>query len=154
VRVINVVLNGLGRVVVTVRDASANLVPNADVTLVSQTEFEQVLSGRTGADGTVLFEAVMPGLFNVSATDPLTRLGGSAQGSVGVGATANVTVSLQPAGTILGRVFGPDGSTPAGSRLVRLINSFTVVRQATSAPDGSFRFDAVPLDTYSLDSLE
>ncbi len=150
---VNVTLNGLGTVIVTVRDASGNLVPNAVVRLVSQTPFGVGLSGTAGADGIKVFERVLAGNFSVSATDPLSLLGGSTTGTVGVGATVRITVQLEPSGMVLGRVLAPDGATPVAEVRIRL-SSFNVVRQATSAIDGSFRFEAVRLGTYTLEVFD
>ncbi len=113
--------------------------------------FYDIQSGATGADGTITFPRVLAGGFSVSATDPVTLLGGSANGSVAVGATASVTVSLQPAGAVLGHVFAPSGS-PSGGVPVRLSN-YALIREVTSGADGSFRFNAVPLGTYTLEAV-
>ena len=150
VRTVNVTLNGQGRVVVTVRDASGNLITGASVTLFSSV-FYDIQTGTTGADGTITFPRVLAGPFTVSATDPVTLLGGSASGSVAVGATSNVTVNLQPAGTVLGRVFAPSGSPVVGVP-IRLSN-YALFREVTSGADGSFRFNAVPLGTYTLEAV-
>lgn len=152
-RTIDIRLNGLGRVMVTVRDASGNLINGAQVSLSSQTAFSDVQSGATGPDGTVIFDRVLAGSFGVSATDPLTLLGGSVTGSVAIGGSTSVLVSLQPAGTILGRILAPGGTLPAAGTAVRL-TAFDFLRQSTSGADGSFRFDAVPLGTYALEAVE
>src|SRR4029078_8124970 len=86
-RAVNITLNGLGRVLVTVRDAPGNLVANAQVTLNSQTIFGGSQSGTTGPDGTLAFERVLAGGFSVFARGPVTQLGGGAAGHVWVGRT-------------------------------------------------------------------
>jgi plastocyanin len=157
IRTINVTLNGLGRVVVTVRDSANNLISGAQVRVDSQTQFGGSQTANTLADGTVTFESVLAGQFAVYATDPATNLSGSATASVAVGATANVAVQLQPAGTIGGRVFDVDGTTPVGNAPVRLLNNnffFNVVREIRTAPDGSYSFEAVPLGIYHVDARD
>ncbi|HXG46421.1 MAG TPA: carboxypeptidase regulatory-like domain-containing protein, partial [Methylomirabilota bacterium] len=154
-RTVNVVMNGQGRVNVTVRDASGNTVENARVSVTSQTIFGGTQQSETGSDGQVTFERVLAGGFLVTANHPLTTLSGSTNGSVAVGGEANVTVRLQAAGTVLGLVLAPDGATPVGGANVRLLNSFFgFVQQVSSAADGSFRFDAVPLGTYQIEARD
>jgi hypothetical protein len=157
IRTINVTLNGLGRVVVTVRDNANNLVGGAQVRVTSQTQFGGTQTAETLPDGTAVFEHVPAGQFSVVATDPATNLSGSTTATVAAGATANVAVQLQPAGTIRGRVFDVDGVTPAGDAPVRLLNNnffFNVVREIRTAPDGSYSFEAVPLGTYHVDARD
>ena len=157
VRTINVTLNGQGRVVVTVRDNANNLVGGAQVRVTSQTQFGGTQTANSLADGTATFERVLAGQFSVVATDPVTNLSGSVTGTVGVGGTANVSVQLQPSGTIRGRVLDVDGTTPMSDVSVRLLNNnffFNVVRDVRTAPDGTYSFEAVPLGTYHVDTRD
>jgi hypothetical protein len=119
-RTINFTMNGLGRVRITVTDAAGSTLDGAQVTLSSQSQFGGSQQGITGADGTLVFERVFAGNFSVTARNVNTRLAGSVNGSVTAGATTNITVAMQPAGTILGRVLGTDGTTPVTGRTVRL----------------------------------
>ena len=146
---INVRLNGQGTVRVTVRDANGQPVVGAGVTLSAP--FDQQLAQATAADGTALFERVYAGGFTASANDPATNLGGSQTGTLAAGATVEVTVSLVPAGTVRGTVYAADGTTPAAGLTVRLIRNFGSEREARTGEDGLFRFDAAPLDTYTLE---
>ncbi|MDT7780154.1 MAG: large repetitive protein [Acidobacteriota bacterium] len=154
---VNVVMNGTGRVVVTVRRLSNSVVSGAQVSLTGQMQFGGTQNLTTQTDGTATFEHVLAGGFSVSAIETTTNLRGSVGGSVSSGATSNITVQLQPAGTITGHVLDVDGTTPRSGLTVRLINNYYysyVVQQTTSGADGGFTFDAVPLDTYYLDVLE
>ncbi|HEV8348494.1 MAG TPA: carboxypeptidase regulatory-like domain-containing protein [Vicinamibacterales bacterium] len=154
-RTVNITLIGQGRVTVTVRDASENLINHARVIVYSQTQFGGNQAGDTAPDGTVVFDRVLAGPFFLSATDPATQLAGSTTDSVTAGGSRDVTVRLQPAATILGRVFGPDGTTPEGGTPVRILTYyFGVQRQTTTAIDGTYRFDAVPLGTYTVEALD
>jgi hypothetical protein len=155
-RTVNVIMNGVGRVVITVRDNFNNLVSGAEVSLSSQTQFGGGKQGTTGNDGKVTLENVLAGNFNISAFDQTTGLRGYTNGSVTAGAVAQVNVQLQPAGTIAGRVLGVDGTTPRGGLTVRLLDSHYgwPVRQTTSAEDGAFSFETQPLGTYILDVVE
>ena len=145
---LNVRLNGLGTVNVTVQDASGNLIPNAQITLTGETQFGGTLKATAQSNGTAAISNVLAGPFFVAATDPVTLLGGSTSGSVGVNSTASVTVSLQKAGNVLGVVYAPDGKTPLSNMVVQL--SGPVSRQTTTGVDGSYTFTAVPLGTYTI----
>jgi hypothetical protein len=152
VRTVNVILNGHGQVVVTVKDAAGNLIPNAQVNLYEQNQFGGVLSGATDGSGTITFPNVLAGTIFITATDPVTLLSGSANSAVANGATTAVTVQLQPAGSILGQLFAVDGVTPLAGLPIQVFGP--VFRQVNTAPDGSFRFDALPLGSYTLQAFD
>src|SRR5215471_18141364 len=152
VRIVNVILNGVGQVVVTVKDAAGNLITNAQVTIFEGDQFGGVQSGTTGGDGTVTFPDVLAGPAFLTATDPVTQLSGSASVIVVAARTTAVTVQLQPAGSILGQVFAVDGVTPLAGVTVQVVGP--VFRQVNTAADGSFRFDALPLGTYTAQALD
>lgn len=145
---LNVRLNGLGAVTVTVHDANGNLIPNAQVTLTGETQFGGTQKSSTQSNGTALFSTVLAGPFFVSATDPVTLLGGSVSGSVGINGSASVTVNLQPAGNILGTAYGSDGKTPLSNATITITGPTS--RQTTSASNGSYSFNAIPLGTYTV----
>ena len=149
---VNVRLTGFGTVNVTVQDASGNLIPNAQVTLTGETQFGGTQKSSTQSNGTTTFLNVLAGPFFVSATDPVTLLGGSASGSVAVNGSASVTVSLQSAGNIVGVMYAPDGKTPLSNFTIDLSGPTT--RQAITAGDGSFNFNAIPLGTYTLQAYD
>jgi Carboxypeptidase regulatory-like domain/Bacterial TSP3 repeat len=152
VRTVNVILNGVGTLAVTVKDAAGNLITNAQITLFEQNQFGVVLTGNTQSDGTFTFSNVLAGNFFVTATDPVTQLSGSLSSVVTAGAANAVTVQLQPAGSVLGRVLNPDGITPLAGLTVQIFGP--VFRQVSSASDGSFRFDALPLGSYTLQAFD
>jgi hypothetical protein len=152
VRTVNVILNGVGSLTVTVKDAAGNLITNAQITIFEQNQFGIVLTGRTQSDGTFTFANVLAGSFFVTASDPVTQLSGSLSSAVTAGVANSATVQLQPAGSILGRALNTDGITPLAGVLVQV--SGPVFRQVNTASDGSFRFDALPLGTYSLQSFD
>jgi hypothetical protein len=151
-RVVNVILNGTAQLTVTVQDASGNLISNAQVNIREQDPFGGFQSGTTQANGAVIFNNVLAGPVVVSATDPVTQLGGTKAINVAAGTLATVTVQLQPAGTIVGTVFSTDGTTPLSATPVRIFG--VINRQVNTASDGSFRFDAVPLGSYTIDALD
>ncbi len=152
VRTVNVILNGTGSLTVLVKDASGNLVANAQVSLSERDQFGGNLNGNTQADGTVIFASVLAGPFFVTATDPVTQLSGSASGNIASAQALTITVQLQAAGLVLGQVLGVDGITPIANTVVQINGPQS--RQINSASDGSFRFDALPLGTYTLQALD
>ena len=143
-------LDGEGTVAVTVVDASGNAVPSAELTLTTDTAFTQQLKGLSASDGTYTFQNVLAGAFTIMATNPANQLAGTAQGTVAVGATAPVTVTLEAAGTLSGVVFAADGKTPAAGINVQLDSSTTTV----SAKDGTYQFATVPVGTHLLIAID
>src|SRR5262249_48791182 len=109
---VNVVLNGVGAVVVTVADGGGQPVSGALVTVASGTVFGGSSSGTTLQNGSATFNQVLAGPFTVRASNPATARAGTATGTVSVGGTTNLTLQLQAAGSVLGTVSNPDG-TPA-----------------------------------------
>lgn len=144
------VLNGIGTVHVSVVDASGAAVPSAQLTLTSDTSFVEQLTGIGAADGTYTFNGVLAGALTVMATNPVNELAGTAQGTVTAGGSTNVTVHLQPAGTISGHVFASDGVTGVAGVKVQLDSSTTTV----SASDGTYSFATVPSGTHLLQALD
>src|SRR6185437_14047689 len=120
----------------------------ATVRVDSNTIFGGEQVGTTQADGTFTFNNVLAGNFFVSAVDPKSNLAGSNSGNVAVNNSSPVTVQLQSAGSIQGTVFATDGVTPIPNITVQL--SGQVNRQVSSAVNGAFRFDNVPVNAYQL----
>ena len=155
-RTVNVRLNGVGTVVVTVTDSTGNsVINNAQVQLYGQTQFGGSATGNT-TSGSATFNNVFAGAFSVYATDSLTGLAGNMNGTVTPNGTTPITVKLQPAGTITGVVQNTvnNVTTPVAGATVRLNQSYYNQRQTTSASDGSYSFTSVPLGTYSLQALD
>jgi Carboxypeptidase regulatory-like domain/Bacterial TSP3 repeat/Bacterial Ig-like domain (group 2) len=152
VRTVNVVLNGVGTLAITVKDAAGNLITNAQVVVFEQNQFGRVLNGTTQSDGTFTFSNVLAGNIVVTATDPVTELSGSLNSVLTAGTINTVNLQLQPAGTVLGRVLSPDGVTPLANIVIQI--SGPSFRQVNSASDGSFRFDALLLGSYTLQAFD
>lgn len=156
-RTINVTLNGIGRVVVTVVNNSSIPVGGASVRLTSESLGGNEQTGTTQSDGTVTFEKVLAGNFSASSTDLNSRLSGLTSGILTANGEAQVTIRLEPSGTIRGRVLDTDGATPVGGLKVRLLDAsrHRTEREVVSDSDGNYSFEAVPLRrTYSLDVLD
>lgn len=149
---VNLVYLGTGTVSGTVRLGSG-AVPNARLTFYSWSIFgpAPVVERSAEPDGTFSFTDVAIGSFSIVARDEATGQAGSASGSVtqqGQAVTANVQLSTY--GAVEGRIFRADGVTPVAGATVRL----GLVRQTTTDPDGHYRFDIIPLNTYPLEAEE
>lgn len=149
---VNVTLNGLGNVIVSVVDATLIPDPNARVTLNVLSSFGGTFNGLTQADGTFAFTGVAAGNFNVAATDAVSGAGATATGNVIAGQTTNVTLQLQPVGTVNGVVFGIGGVTPVADITVNLVGPTS--QTTTSGVDGSFAFATVASGTYTLQAVD
>jgi hypothetical protein len=149
---VNISLNGLGQVVVTVVDGGDNLISGAQVALTSTLSFGGTQTGVTQSNGTFTFSKVLAGSFNITASNPATQLSGNATGSVSVNGSTPITVQLQPAGSISGTVYQPDGVTPAVGISVQVQGE--VVQSTTSAGDGTFQFPTLPTSTYTLTAYD
>ncbi len=152
IRTVNINLNGLGSVAVTVVDGGNVPVTGAQVSLTSQTQFGGTQTGISQLGGAVNFPSVLAGSFSVSAYDPSTGLSGSTNGGVAAGGGTGVTVRLQPAGSVLGTLFAAGGVTPIPNYTVYV--SGPVYRQKSTGNDGTFRFDILPTGTYSLRAVD
>ena len=155
-RTVDVFLSGLGKVVVTVKNGANVTVGGAQLNLTSQPSGRrQTLTSLS--DGTAVFEKVLAGSFTVSATDPATHLSGLATGSVTAGGTTNLTVQLQPSGTLTGHVYEVDGTTAVAGATLKLYQgskSAILIQQVTSGGDGSYSLDAVQLGSYNVEVLD
>jgi hypothetical protein len=150
-RVQDLTLNGSATIAVTVLDNSSNPVPGARVSL--NDPFGS-LSATSDVTGTLLFERVYPGNYNVSGVSG--ALHGSVSGSVAVGVNAAifVTIAADPSATISGTIFAPDGQTPAGGVAVNLRTSgcdwYCSSYSMTTAGDGTYQFTTLPMGSYDL----
>ncbi len=145
----NITLNGLGTAVVTVNDASGNPVPGAQVTLVSNTQFTQQLTGLTNNAGQFAFTGVLAGSVTVNASGPYS-LAGTAQGTVPLNGSVSIVVALQPAGTIQGTVFMSDGQTPAPGIDVQLDDAETTISDGS----GNYQFASVPSGDHLVQAID
>jgi len=149
----DLVLNGLGTVHVTVLDAGGTPVAGAQVLVASGTRFGGRFEALTDGTGQASFTNVLAGPIAVSAMDPLEQLGGSIESNLLVGEILEVEVSLEASGDILGTVVAADGVTPVPNIRVRLS---PVDRELTTAANGSFRFDMLPVarGPYTLQAFD
>lgn len=139
----NLVLNGLGRVNVTVVDGTGMPVPQAQVEITSQTPFGGTQRARSNIDGVAVFENVLAGAFTAAAMDPIDELGGSLASSVLVAETVDIILQLEDAAGIVGTVLAADGVTPVAGIRVRLD---PIGRETVTGTDGRYRFDMIPVN--------
>ncbi len=149
-------LNGLGRVEVTVLDALDAPVAATEVTFTALGAYRDVRTLPTDASGLAAFQGVAAGDFTVSVRDPATRLIGTAVARVAPGQVLPVTLKLQPIGEIRGRVFDVDGSTLRAGVQVRILSRERgIITQAVTGADGTFAFDTLPIadSPFTLDAF-
>lgn len=164
---VTVTLRGVAPVTVRVV-ASDGLTPvsSARVTLNAKGAFGNQppgptaasLVGFTGGSGAVTFPSVPLG--DYFARGEGAALGGVATGSTpGVNQPSGVTVVLGASGRIEGKVFLPDGVTPAFRALVTLnfqsqsgLQSGTL--QVVTDINGNFAFGGIPLGAFTLGAFE
>lgn len=152
----NVVLSGVGGVTVRVRTARGAPAPGARVGLSGGCSAGG--SGIADDEGVLRFPVLPEGPFRVEAVSAVSDLRGRVTSTLLPGEQAEVTVFLEPAGTILGKVFRPDGTTPVPFMTVRLLldPSRGVVQTVRTAADGSFRFDFVKVaqSPFALNAVD
>lgn len=150
----NLNLSGTASVAVTVLDSSQNPVNGARISL---SDGYGALSGTSDASGVLVFSHVYAGNFTVSAVRE--SLHGTLSATVTDGGQLEVfvTVLADPAASVTGMVYQPDGLTPASGVTVALMTpdckSGSWSCRSTSMKtdgDGGFTFAAQKLDTYEL----
>src|SRR6478672_6845938 len=147
----NVSFLGKGTVSGVVRDGSGTAVPNATVSLSSNSIFGGSKSTTTDGGGHYSFADIFVGPFTVNGSSAISRQGGSVSGSItgdGVAATANIT--LVATGSIAGTVFHFGGTTAAGGVVVTLSDGHS----ATADVQGRYRIDLVPVGAYTVDATD
>ncbi|MCX6580460.1 MAG: carboxypeptidase regulatory-like domain-containing protein [Candidatus Aminicenantes bacterium] len=147
---VNVSFKGLGSVAGRVLDGGGNPAPGITVTVHSGVE---IFSTASGGSGAYRFDALRMGDFSLEAKDPVTRLSGTASGELtGDGQEATVDLTLEPAGSIDGRILNSDGVTPALNAYLKLKGS-NYTQYYNTGSGGEFQFNAVKLGDFTLEVL-
>ena len=154
----DITLAGVRAVRVLVRKASGDPAPGAQVTIGTSADIHKTYTGTAGGDGTVTIENVLAGTITLRAELWSSFSTGQATATLTPGVQPfEVTVTLEPVGTIRGRVFAADGVTPVPGVSLRIGVIFLGVGRgayATSAADGSYEFTELPLRTgYEMFAL-
>jgi hypothetical protein len=108
-----------------------------------------VRSAYSGSDGSLSLSALPIGAYQATVeAEGFQR--GSRSVTISAQATASERFIMVPAnGMLSGRVVEATSGTAIAGATIRLLSS-TVDRRTTSAADGSYRFDGVPIGTYTL----
>ena len=151
---IDVRMEPIGAVEVSVLDAQGVPVTGVDVQLRSNGFYGGFYAGSTGAGHQLTFQGIGSGQFSVAVYDPVLGLGGSAAGTVvSEGELVSVTAVLEATGTVRGRVLLDDGLTPAtGAPAVLSLPDRHLYAEADA--DGRFEHLSVPLRNFVLDLQE
>ena len=143
---------GAGAITGVVRNAAQQPVGFATVTVVRQS-YQPVGVSRTvqaDASGRFTVTNVLVGTYSATARQAVTNLGGAASGVLSENnGTLALTVTLQEAGGVTGRVLREDGVTPA-PRMALILRQGGVERFGATAEDGTFTFSDLPLGSYAL----
>ncbi|MCU1382351.1 MAG: LamG domain protein jellyroll fold domain protein [Acidobacteria bacterium] len=152
----DVVFSNTGTLVVTIHKSSGALAAYGDVQVNGGPPLYVGVNGSvTGGEGRMT--GLPTGSYSVAAqvtANAAYSLRGSATASVTAGATSTVDVTLEPTGTVRGRVTRANGAPSAGSfvRLERSYPFFAVQKQTDT--DGRYVFEDVPLNYYTLTAYE
>jgi len=156
---VELVLNGLGTVEVTVVDANGVSVPLANVVLQAGGPIDgELATGTDALGGPAIIPGVPVGEFTVKADAPGLRVAGALTGAVAApGDTERVTVVLSEAGAIRGRLLLPDATTPVPDAFVTLRLPAVVgtgLLQTLTDAEGRFAFESIPLGDFRIEVFE
>ena len=159
-----IVLDPRGTVRVEVKDAGGQAVANAQVTLASSGGGS--FPSTTDATGAVVFTAVPAGTLYASArSSAISGLGGTAQAPLQYDDdVVTMGITLAPAVAAHGIVYHPvandryDGDpatlVPEAGAIVKFSDSTGNLHVMGTGQDGSYRFDALPTGSFSLEASD
>ena len=139
----------MGRLIVQVRTSSNTPVANARVTITSVTTPDFRQTQTTGADGNGTFVAPA-GDVAITAHDPVSGFGGATVGRVQTDQERTATVTVGPVGSVRGVVVQADGVTPVSGIVVQLVKFTQAEQIVITDADGSFRFEDVAPNPYTV----
>ncbi|MFC2145970.1 carboxypeptidase regulatory-like domain-containing protein, partial [Acidobacteriota bacterium] len=145
---VDITFKGLGSVTGHVFDGSGGIMQGIPVTLTSGNEKFPSVSNSSGMYS---FENVRMGPFSLEAKQDLTNLYASGNGELTQnGQTVTIDLILESAGSVMGRVLNPDGTTPAENAYLKLKGT-NFTRYFLTGPTGEFEFNAVRLGGFTLE---
>lgn len=155
---LDIVCLGQGTLVVTVEDAQGQPVGGASIRMTENPP--TVVDATTDENGVGVIERVNEGAFALRAESG--GLAGAHEGTIGVGETLEVTVTLEETGTITGVVYLPDGATPVETAQVKAMAMNVGIFYVITGPDGRFTFENLPrfqryvggIAEYTLEAYE
>jgi hypothetical protein len=137
-------LIGFGEVQVVVKSPSGLPVEGAEVLLAGVKQWSD-------ANGAALFNKIRSGQYYVQSKLPAhPDWTTSGQFIVQAGQVSLVVMTLQKRGTIAGRVFAPDGVTPAAEVVVSL--GWYGERRMLTDRQGRFSFSSLSIESYYLEA--
>ncbi len=143
-------LNGTGALSGLALDSAGQPVAGT-VQLAGTGPFPYFLTLTAGADGKFALPEILAGPFTASlrVTGGGFTLFGSTSGTIVAGQPNQLTVQVQPSGTVTGLVLRPDGHTPAvGADVSLQLAAGRIALQAQN--DGRFTATGVPLGAFTL----
>ncbi len=145
----SVTLLGRGSLNIRVEDSAGNTVSGATVRVAGGSYPNESYDLVTSASGTATIFGLTAGSYGVSAERSfgVSILRGSAGVGVGMNQTNSVTVRLQSSGSIYGRFFASDGTTPVVGAQVVIGSSFAF---AVTGSNGAYRVDGLPMGSYRV----
>lgn len=135
-------LLGQGILIVTVEDAYGQVVSGAAITVTINYPGWPIYT-TSDADGRAVIEKVNEGAFTVSAA--AEDLTGEIEGTISGDEVLEVSVRLEPAGSITGTIYEPDGVTPVENVMVRILGNSGWLAPFITEADGVFLFEALPI---------
>lgn len=143
---VDLMLPGLGTVVVQVSFANGALATNASVSLRESTTNTFRFVGRTGTDGRLTVSNVALGVFTVRGFNPINmNLFAEVTNSLAAdGETKLVTVALGGTGTVVGRVTFADGITGVSNVIVQWFGSNLPTQSVRSGSNGLYMISQIP----------
>jgi hypothetical protein len=141
----------IGKATVSVVDASGNPVAGAEVNLRANGFYgDQRFHASSGADGKAVFSGLGQGRLDAWARSGVSALTGSAAANLALeNEMVQLTVQLESAGVVRGRVLLAGSTGPAVNALVVLTRGSRTLQTATDA-NGDFLFPSVPLGTFTV----
>ncbi|MFP5247077.1 MAG: Ig-like domain-containing protein, partial [Thermoanaerobaculia bacterium] len=149
---VTLTLNGVGSISGRALDSGGAPI-GGDVTITGNGGFPYTFTVQAKPDGTFALPQVLAGPFTAAlkAKSGEFTLYGTATGEVPANGTAQITVQVQPSGTVTGVVLRADGLTPAvGANVILQLdgNRGSVTVQAGN--DGRFTARGVPFSTFTV----
>ncbi|MCJ7526055.1 MAG: carboxypeptidase regulatory-like domain-containing protein [Candidatus Aminicenantes bacterium] len=148
---LDVLLEARGTVSGTFYDGSGvNPIAGAQVTIKSLGNYPFSAITTSSDSGGFRFDQIAQGNFELSAEDPASGQAGSAAGAIEYeGQTVQADIRAAATGIVNGRVFRADGVTIAANALLTLKSG-----QTTADAGGNYRFEYIPLGSFSLRAAE
>jgi hypothetical protein len=150
----NVTMNGVGVVTGTALDSNGTPLTSGTVVFTNSVWSPAViLNASVQPNGTFELTGVPAGAFSLKLTVPGRVAVGSASGNVLAAQTTNINLQLEDAGTVTGKVYSADGSTPVQGASVSVTltrPSGTVSFFTHSGAQGIWTLNNVPLGTLNI----